>query len=92
MKRERTNGGRVLPQIDALDERLFVGRLFAELAIVEALAPRDSFVDGGTVAIELVGKEQVGHHDETVALEIGGVGCDFVGKSHSEILNIALFL
>src|ERR1700722_8634954 len=93
MERERADRGRVLPQIDALNERLLVGRLVAELAIVEALAARDSLIDGRAVPLELVGAEQIGHHDEPVAPEGGGVGRDFVGKSrHSRILITALFL
>ena len=56
MESERADGGRVLPQIDALNERLLVGRLVAELAIVETFAARDRFIDGGAVAIEFVGR------------------------------------
>ena len=93
MERERADRGRVLPQIDALNERLLVGRLVAELAIVEALAARDSLIDGRAVPLELVGAEQIGHHDEPVAPEGSGIRRDFIGKCrHSRILITALFL
>ena len=83
MERERANRGRIFPQVDALDERLFVRRLLAELAVVEALAPRHRFIDGGAVTLEFVHVEQVGHHDETVAPELHGIRCDFVRQGRN---------
>src|SRR5579872_4207792 len=81
MERQRPDLRRIFPQVDALDERLFVRSLLSEFAIVEALAPRHRFIDRRAVALEFIGAEQIGYHDEAIALELGSVRRNFFDQS-----------
>jgi hypothetical protein len=78
----------VLPQIDALEERLFVARELGEWADVARHPLADGRIDEGCEAIDFVRFEKIGHYHESVSLEYpngfeGGRGVTLrIGVAH----------
>ena len=66
---ERPDVRAVLPEVLALDEALLVTRLLPQRAGVVPAPPGHRLVDRRPEPAELVGRQQVGHHDEAVAPE-----------------------
>jgi hypothetical protein len=60
---------KILPEVLALDERLFVGCLLRQRPLIVALAPLDRRVDRRPIAGDLLWRENRGDMDEAVAVK-----------------------